>query len=734
MTTIHLILNSHIDPVWLWPWQSGLDMILGTFRSACERLDRHPDIVFTFGGAWALHKVEQTDPRLFERIRRHVLAGRWEIAGGWWVEPDCNLPSPWAMQKQIELGRRFLEDRFGQFPRVGCNIDSFGHAASLPAILRSGGQDRYVMMRPGPQEMSLPARLFRWRGEPDGPEVVTFRIANGYNARPPMDQRLEHIRASLTDLPDGIRDTMCFIGVGDHGGGVTDRMITWCREHQDAFDGARLTFSSPGRFFDAVAGQLAHLPLVVGELQPHAVGCYSVYRPIKTAMRRAEHLLRQAEIAHRRDPAPEPDWPLRSQRAWERVCFGAFHDTLCGTCIPSAYAQIEAQLGEAIAFADESLHLSLRRQMAALPDDPLQRIVAFNASDQPFDGYVEFEPWREYSISVPALELQEESGSPGRVASGDRAVPYQRLTPEAVAGFGMRLLFRCRMEPQELRVLRVKTDCPSPAPPTLRTALTAQNGRLAGDCGLAVSLAPRGERILLLSPAMPLDLPQLALVEDASDTWSHGITHYADSPSQEPLWEAPEVVEDGPLRTAMQQRGKIGDSLLRAEWRLYAGEGFVELVLDVDWRERHKVLKWVLTPPRPVTRRTDGVLGGQLVRPCDLAERPVRDWSLLELEGGGRVGVVCPDAYGLDCTPSRLRLTLLRSAIMAHHVPHSGVHPRPVISDRGVHTFRFRLFGGNLAEAQTLDWHALMMQRPLVLADLTRGMPSQVDDGVYNKA
>ena len=194
------------------------------------------------------------------------------------------------------------------------------------------------------------------------------------------------------------------------------------------------------------------------------------------------------------------------------------------------------------------------------------------------------------------------------------------------------------------------------------------------------------------------------------------------------------MIENGPLRAAMQQRGRIGNSLLRAEWRLYAGEGFVELVLDVDWRERHKVLKWVLTPPRPVTRRTDGVLGGQLVRPCDLAERPVRDWSLLELEGGGRVGVVCPDVYGLDCTPSRLRLTLLRSAIMAHHVPHSGVHPRPVISDRGVHIFRFRLFGGNLAEAQTLDWHALMMQRPLVLADLTRGMPSQVDDGVYNKA
>jgi len=57
MITVHLILNAHIDPIWLWPWQAGVDEVLATCRSACDRLDRHPDIIFTRGEARAYHMV-----------------------------------------------------------------------------------------------------------------------------------------------------------------------------------------------------------------------------------------------------------------------------------------------------------------------------------------------------------------------------------------------------------------------------------------------------------------------------------------------------------------------------------------------------------------------------------------------------------------------------------------------------------------------------------------------------
>src|SRR3546814_10300684 len=79
-------------------------------------------------------------------------------------------------------------------------------------------------------------RLFRWRGHEGDPEVVTFRIARNYEI---AELTLEHVLASLKDLPEGVRHTMCFVGVGDHGGGPTERQIQWCRDHADRIPGCR---------------------------------------------------------------------------------------------------------------------------------------------------------------------------------------------------------------------------------------------------------------------------------------------------------------------------------------------------------------------------------------------------------------------------------------------------------------------------------------------------------------
>src|SRR3546814_8485082 len=106
--------------------------------------------------------------------------------------------------KQIEIGKSYFESRFGQFPRTAHNVDSFGHAAALPRLMRGFGQDRYAMMRPQEHELPLPARLFRWRGHEGDPEVVTLRVAKNYEIAELM---LEHVLASLKDLPEGEQKT-----------------------------------------------------------------------------------------------------------------------------------------------------------------------------------------------------------------------------------------------------------------------------------------------------------------------------------------------------------------------------------------------------------------------------------------------------------------------------------------------------------------------------------------------
>src|SRR5205814_1714388 len=125
---LHMIGNAHIDPVWLWQWPEGYQEVRATFQSAIERMNEYPDFVFTCDSAIFFEWVEESDPELFEQIRARVAEGRFQIIGGWWVEPDCNIPSGESFVRQALYGQRYLREKFGITATTGANIDSFGHS------------------------------------------------------------------------------------------------------------------------------------------------------------------------------------------------------------------------------------------------------------------------------------------------------------------------------------------------------------------------------------------------------------------------------------------------------------------------------------------------------------------------------------------------------------------------------------------------------------------------------
>src|SRR5690606_8875828 len=89
---LHIIGNAHIDPVWLWPWQEGFHEVRATFASALQLMREDDDFLFVSSSAQFYEWIEEIDPQMFAEIRRRVGEGRWEIVGGWWIQPDCNLP------------------------------------------------------------------------------------------------------------------------------------------------------------------------------------------------------------------------------------------------------------------------------------------------------------------------------------------------------------------------------------------------------------------------------------------------------------------------------------------------------------------------------------------------------------------------------------------------------------------------------------------------------------------
>ena len=100
---------------------------------------------------------------------------------------------------------------------------------------------------------------------------------------------------------------MFFYGVGNHGGGPTVKELrqieAWTKENPD------LRFGQPGDFFEYVGdGQGLH-KIVEGDLQHHAIGCYSARSEIKKNNRRAENRL----LARLTNNGTQPTGPIREQ-------------------------------------------------------------------------------------------------------------------------------------------------------------------------------------------------------------------------------------------------------------------------------------------------------------------------------------------------------------------------------------------------------------------------------------
>lgn len=286
MARLHLIGNGHLDPVWLWRWQEGFSEIRATFRSALERLKEFPELRFTSACAVYYQWIEKIDPDMFEEIRARVKEGRWNIVGGWFLQPDCNIPCGESFARHGLFSQRYFREKFGILARTGYNVDSFGHNASLPQILKKSGMDHYVFMRPQAHEKEIEEELFLWES-PDGSQVDAYRIPVVYNVG--NWGNLELIPQYREKAERDRQDYMIFFGIGNHGGGPSIKLI----EEIDSMGVEGAVYSTPDEYFRNIKRE--ELTVVADELQHHARGCYSACTSVKMSNRRCENALLEAE-------------------------------------------------------------------------------------------------------------------------------------------------------------------------------------------------------------------------------------------------------------------------------------------------------------------------------------------------------------------------------------------------------------------------------------------------------
>lgn len=120
---IFLVCNAHIDPAWLWEWEEGAAEAISTFRTAADLCGEFNGFVFNHNEAILYQWVEEYDPALFKRIQKLVKEKKWNIMGGWYVQPDCNMPSGESFARQCLLGKKYFREKFGVDVTTAINFD-----------------------------------------------------------------------------------------------------------------------------------------------------------------------------------------------------------------------------------------------------------------------------------------------------------------------------------------------------------------------------------------------------------------------------------------------------------------------------------------------------------------------------------------------------------------------------------------------------------------------------------
>ena len=713
-TLVHLIANAHLDPVWLWNWQAGVDEALATFRSAVDRCHEYPEFRYTRGEAWLYQWVEDLDPGLFAAVRELIEAGRWSVVGGQWTQPDANLPTAAGWRKQFQLGRRYFQDRFGITPRVGYNVDTFGHPATLPDLLAEMGCVGYVFHRPNQNQVRLPAQTFVWRGS-GGAEVLGFRIAPAYVTR--SDDLHGQIDLSVKAADPAFGRTMMFYGLGNHGGGPTKANIEWLLEHRDAFDGVELRFSTVDAFFEEAEAARGTLPVVDWELQKTFPGCYSVMHDIKQCQHRGERLLEQAEelvLAFGTDPASSAAALARIDEAWKDLAFTQFHDILAGTSVPSSVLSTRHMQGRAsIVGEEEIVRVTRRHARACLGGENVQRLVLLNGSRHEFDGVVECEPFIDF----------DDWGARWFADEDNRPVPFQFITPEANAGaMTHRVLLPVRIPAKGRRVFKLLDQgaghAPAPAVPVRVDGATI-------TCGdLSLSLSGRGigdlrwkERGLLGHEGISLHLR-----DDHADTWVFHQTGFHE-PIASRLGGLVWIPEEcGPLRARAHAEQTLGGSKIRIAVTLHAGQPEVHIHLQVVFAESQKMLQMPIHLAVEPEGWTSGLAGGHVVRRPGPDELPFCGWDSVRTGGLG-LGVHTPDAYSSSVLGDVWQFSLLRSPWMAWT---GDCELKPAYmrrhSDQGMHEFHFILRVDDMPDPARTERVADLQAMPPVVFDHYVGM------------
>lgn len=677
---IHMVGHAHLDLVYRWRWSETVHFALvETFENVLELMELDADLIFAQSQLALYEAVEQHHPHLFQKILEKIKAGKWVVVGGMWTESDMNMPNGESLVRQFLVGRSYMRKKLGTDTEIAWLPDVFGHNGNLPQILAGCGMKYYVAGRCFPPDKPI----FWWEGT-DGSRVLAYRFPDHYSGeiRPEM---LEIIDTWLADTP--VNDALFLTGEGDHGGGPRKGDLENMQQINRKREKALCAFRHPAEYFKELNSSGLNFPVVRGELNFFARGCYTTQAQVKWMNRTGENLLITAEkfevnarFIHRKPAGQRQELT----EAWKKLLWLQFHDNLPGTSIGPVYddneqvwQQIDSlgngvlnealeTIGARIDTTGEGIPVVVYNPLAWERTEPVILCVKV---PKIFDEFVMVdEDGKESPVQILAMEKDQ-------VARKRLLVLFPA---ENIPSLGYRLF---RLQPAKV----TDFSCALQAGPTFLENKFLRL-KVHPDTGQIDQIFDKiQKRNLLSAPAGLQIIPEQQL----NTAWTIRLSDSIELP----VLESSHLVENGPVRVALELNYTWGDSRFQMKIALSDKQPQINLKIKVDWHQPDTCLKIAFPLTHQADTATFEIPFGHIERPTNGGEVPTLKWLDLSDDSGG-ASLLNDAKYGCDASPNVLRMTLLRGA--------NDMDPR---ADDGEHTMRLVFYPhtGTWREAGTIQ-------------------------------
>ena len=363
-----MVSHFHYDPVWwstqgqfletrlLLPDERGqLPEVRTAFELVRLHLDaarRDPDYKFVLAETDYLKPHFDACPDDRADLLDLIAAGRIELVGGSYNEPNTNLTCAESTIRNAVYGIAYQRDVLGGDPRTSWMLDAFGFDPGYPGIMAAAGLTSSSWAR-GPFHQWGPARSvgdnrlmqfaseFEWLS-PDGSGLLTSYMANHYGAGWVLNQA-ETLAAAEADAYEQFRQLAAvaatrnvLLPVG------ADHVIParWATEvHRDwnsRYVWPRFVTAVPSEFFAAVRAEAADRDIWITpqtrDMNPVYTGKDVSYTDTKQGQRAAETAVLDGERLATLAWLAGAEYPAASlDKAWRQLVFGAHHDAITGT-------------------------------------------------------------------------------------------------------------------------------------------------------------------------------------------------------------------------------------------------------------------------------------------------------------------------------------------------------------------------------------------------------------------